>query len=39
MKFFYNDKAAKPVPDDVRKYVEEVKAKIIAGEIKTRYRK
>jgi simple sugar transport system substrate-binding protein len=39
MKFFYNDKAANPVPEDVRKYVEEAKAKIIAGEIKTRYRK
>ncbi len=36
MKFTYNDKAAKPVPEDVRKYVETVKAKIIAGEIQTR---
>jgi len=36
MKFTYNEKAAKPVPEDVRKYVESVKAKIIAGEIQTR---
>ncbi|HLH48691.1 MAG TPA: BMP family protein [Roseiarcus sp.] len=36
MKFTYNDKAAKPVPEDVRKYVESVKAKIVAGEIQTR---
>lgn len=35
MKFTYNDKAARPVPADVRKYVEDVKTKIIAGEIKT----
>lgn len=36
IKFVYNDKAGAPVSEDVRKYVEEVKAKIIAGEIKTR---
>jgi len=35
MKFIYNDKAKRAVPEDVRKYVETVKAKIIAGEIKT----
>ncbi|TPM07058.1 BMP family ABC transporter substrate-binding protein [Mesorhizobium sp. B2-3-11] len=38
VKFSYNDKAAHPVSEDVRKYVEDVKAKIIAGEIKTRHR-
>jgi basic membrane protein A len=31
----FNDKAARPVPEDVRKLVEEVTAKIAAGEIKT----
>lgn len=35
MKFYYNDKAKRAVPEDLRKYVEEVKAKIVAGEIKT----
>lgn len=36
MKFTYNDQAANPVTEDVRKYVDEVKGKIAAGEIKTR---
>lgn len=31
----YNDKAANPVPEDVRKAVEEAKQKIMAGEINT----
>lgn len=31
----FNDKAARPVPEDVRKLVEEVTAKITAGEINT----
>ncbi|MGQ9517686.1 MAG: BMP family protein [Anaerolineae bacterium] len=31
----FNDKAARPVPEDVRKLVEEVTAKIAAGEINT----
>jgi simple sugar transport system substrate-binding protein len=35
MKFYYNDKAKRAVPDDVRKAVAEAKAKIAAGEIKT----
>ncbi len=35
MKFVYNDKAKRSVPEDVRKYVETVKAKIVAGEINT----
>jgi basic membrane protein A len=35
MKFYYNDKAKRAVPANVRQAVEEVKAKIIAGEIKT----
>ncbi|MFU0504523.1 BMP family lipoprotein [Pseudaminobacter sp. NGMCC 1.201702] len=38
MKFSYNDKAPNPVSEDVRKYVEDVKAKIAAGEIQTRKR-
>ncbi len=36
MKFEFNDKAAEPVSEETRKFVEEVKAKIAAGEIKTR---
>ncbi len=35
MKFIYNNKAKHAVPDDVRKYVETIKAKIISGEIQT----
>ncbi len=35
MKFIYNNKAKRAVPDDVRKYVETIKAKIISGEIQT----
>ncbi|MGK9283578.1 MULTISPECIES: BMP family protein [Sinorhizobium] len=36
MSFTYNEQAANPVTEDVRKYVDEVKGKIAAGEIKTR---
>lgn len=36
MKFSYNDDASGTVPADVRKYVDEVKAKIVTGEIVTR---
>ncbi|WP_028035329.1 BMP family protein [Chelativorans sp. J32] len=36
IKFTYNDGADKPVPEDIRKYVEQVRAKIVAGEIQTR---
>ena len=35
MKFTYNDKAKRAVPEDVRQYVDAVKAKIISGEIHT----
>ena len=35
MKFTYNDKARRAVPEDVRQYVDAVKAKIISGEIHT----
>jgi len=35
MQFTYNDKAKRAVPEDVRKYVDGVKAKIVAGEINT----
>jgi basic membrane protein A and related proteins len=35
MKFIYNDKAKRAVPDDVRNYVETIKAKISSGEIQT----
>ncbi len=35
MKFYYNDKAKRSVPEDVRTYVDGVKAKIVSGEIKT----
>ncbi|MHB1304164.1 MAG: BMP family protein [Acidiphilium sp.] len=35
IKFIYNDDAATPVPQDIRKYVDKVKTKIIAGQIKT----
>lgn len=36
MKFTYAENAATPVPEDVRKAVEQVRADIIAGKIKTR---
>jgi simple sugar transport system substrate-binding protein len=36
IKFTFNDAAARSVPEDVRKYVEEVSAGIAAGEIETR---
>lgn len=36
IKFTYNDAAARSVPEDVRAYLEEVRAKIEAGEIQTR---
>jgi basic membrane protein A len=36
MKFSYNDDATDAVPGDVRKYVDEIKAKIASGEIATR---
>jgi len=36
IKFTFNDAAARSVPEDVRKYVEEVSARIAAGEIETR---
>lgn len=36
MQFTYSDKAAHPVPEDVRKKVEQVKADIIAGKVQTR---
>ena len=35
IKFYYNDKAKRAVPADVRQYVDGVKAKIVSGEIKT----
>jgi basic membrane protein A len=36
MKFEFSEKASAPVSEEIRKLVEDVKAKIIAGEIKTR---
>ncbi|MEO5324484.1 BMP family protein [Mesorhizobium sp. CC13] len=36
MKFSYNDGATDAVPADVRSYVDEIKTKIVAGEIVTR---
>ncbi len=36
IKFTFNDEAARPIPQDLRKHLEEVKAKIAAGEIQTR---
>ncbi|MEQ9447725.1 MAG: hypothetical protein RLN70_02335, partial [Rhodospirillaceae bacterium] len=36
MTFSYNDHSARPVPDAIRRKVEEVKNAIIAGEIATR---
>ena len=35
MKFIYNDKAHRAVPEDVRRYVDAIKTKIISGEIHT----
>ena len=36
IKFTFNDEAARPIPQDLRTHLEEVQAKIIAGEIRTR---
>lgn len=36
IKFTFNDEAARPIPQDLRKHLEEVTAKIVAGEIQTR---
>ena len=36
IKFTFNDEAARSVPQDLRKHLEEVSAKIVAGEIQTR---
>lgn len=36
IKFTFNDEAARSIPDDLRKHLEEVAAKIMAGEIQTR---
>ena len=36
IKFTFNDEAAKSIPQDLRKHLEEVTAKIAAGEIQTR---
>jgi basic membrane protein A len=36
IKFTFSEQAAEPVSEELRKQVEEVKAKIIAGEIQTR---
>ena len=36
IKFTLNDEAAKSIPQDLRKHLEEVTAKIVAGEIQTR---
>jgi basic membrane protein A and related proteins len=35
IKFIYNDKAHRAVPDDIRRYVDAIKTKIISGEIHT----
>jgi basic membrane protein A len=35
IKFTFNDEAARSVPQDLRKHLEEVSAKIVAGEIQT----
>jgi len=34
--FTFNDEAARLIPEDLRKHLEEVRAKIVAGEIQTR---
>jgi basic membrane protein A len=36
IKFTFNDEAARSIPQDLRKHLEEVQAKIVAGEIQTR---
>jgi simple sugar transport system substrate-binding protein len=36
IKFTFNDEAARSIPRDLRKHLEEVSAKIVAGEIQTR---
>lgn len=36
IKFTFNDEAARSIPQDLRKHLEEVTAKIMAGEIQTR---
>ncbi len=36
VRFTYNDEASRPVSDDIRTYIEGIKAKIAAGEIATR---
>nr|WP_298093992.1 hypothetical protein [uncultured Shinella sp.] len=36
IKFTYNDAATRPVPADLRKFVDDVSAKIVAGDIQTR---
>ncbi len=36
IKFTFNDEAARPIPQDLRKHLEEVSAKIVSGEIQTR---
>ena len=36
IKFTFNDEAARSIPQDLRKHLEEVTAKIVAGEIQTR---
>ncbi|MDH4989060.1 BMP family protein [Aminobacter anthyllidis] len=36
IKFTFNDEAARSIPQDLRKHLEEVSAKIVAGEIQTR---
>ena len=36
IKFTFNEEAARSIPDDVRKYAEDVSAKIVAGETRTR---
>ena len=36
IRFTFNDEAARSIPQDLRKHLEEVSAKIVAGEIQTR---
>jgi simple sugar transport system substrate-binding protein len=36
IKFTYNDAATRPVPADLRTFVDDVSAKIVAGDIQTR---
>ncbi len=35
VKFTFNDQAERPIPEDLRKHLEEVTAKIVSGEIRT----